>query len=184
MRHLVSRTPWIVIVGVLVCSCGTMPPPLPNVAGLPPDAVAFEYVVERGCLPYLLGETGRDKRLRLQYHPPSPIPDLVEPPRSFWTIGFPVGPRAVLSRGFCSISGSGHDFDTYRAATELALFRKFGASIDDDGRIGYQAVLPGQVTGCRGFVRYTYYPQPHWGGFQLELYRVANCASDPLKING
>jgi hypothetical protein len=194
----VDRSPLVVMACVLAGGCASITPPLPNPAGLPPDALALEYVVEHGCLPYLMGEKLQDPALRVYFVPPSPIPDPFEVrDPGHWTVGFNLGLKAVLSQNFCHVSFSGTNFDAYRAATDMAFFNKFGPGIDDDGRSTYKTVLPGQIIGCRGSVRYSYAPlprgfnvqlhpdpHPHWVRVELDLYRLKDCASDPMRFKG
>ena len=78
----------------------------------------------------------------------------------------------------------GRDVAAYRAATEIALRRRFGPAVNAGAPSGYAPILPGQITGCQARLRYTYYPHPTGAMFSVEFYRVADCAHDPMRTTG
>ena len=174
---------------LLAASCAAAPS-LPNPANLPPRALALQQVVERGCLPYLLGEKSEAAAMRsagLHHVVPPPIPVLSEvlelpKPLPRWEANVPFGPGALASRNYCSTNNPAGAFDANREAVEEALLHKLGPATEDDSRSAYKAVLPGQITGCRGGIHYTFYPRPRGGRFELDLYRVPECSQDRTRI--
>ena len=147
----------------------------------------LQRAIERGCLPYIFGEKTEGEAMRsagLNHIRPLPIGLVPGDHDPFWAGGFPISVVAHIGRGSCNVHMKGRAIAAYRAATEAALKRRFGAGMAEDGRAGYEAVVPGQVTGCRDGVRYTYYREPKLSGFTVETYRVADCARDPLRGAG
>jgi len=173
------------IVACLAAGGCASTPPIPNPTGLPPDALRLEYVLGRGCLPYVLGHLSEDEAMRgvgLTRIRPI-IPGLMPGDNApFWSGG--VALRVNVGGGVCNTALHGRNVDAYRAATEAALHRGLGADPATDGRTAYKAILPGQVTGCHQAIRYTFYPEPKWHGFSVELYRVPDCAHDLMRARG
>ncbi|WP_297696820.1 hypothetical protein [Phenylobacterium sp.] len=169
----------------LLAGCAALTPPIPNPAGVPPEALTLEYVLDRGCLAYLLGEkTEREamRGLRLNYIRPmfSMDPGGSDP---YWAGAYPGLANVRVSPGLCDINIHGRDVAAYRAAAERVFQRRLGADPGQDARSGYKAWVTGQATGCRHGLRYTYYPSPGRPFFSVDISR-ADCATDPLRAAG
>jgi hypothetical protein len=161
----------------MLAGCAFLRAPIANPEGLPDDAQTLRYVLDRGCFAYMLGEKSEADAmhaLRLTHHGPGL--NLTPPGPPFWLGSYPGLSNVVAGRDSCSVNMRGRDADAYRTATELVLKRRFGDAqpLSDPA---YPAVLPGQRTGCRRSVRYTYYPDRV--GFSVDLNRV-DCAADPM----
>jgi hypothetical protein len=177
---------WLAAVGssaaALAGGCAFLTPPIPNPAGLPSDALTLQYVLDRGCFPYLLGEmseTAAMRGLRLTHHGPGL--SLTPPGPPMWLGSYPGLSNVVVGPRSCSVHIHGSHIEVYRAATQTVLRRRFGAAVEDDAHAGYAAALPGQVTACRGGLRYTYYQERGRPWFSVDVNRVADCANDPLR---
>jgi hypothetical protein len=179
---------WCVAVAcVAVSGCALGTPPIANPNGLPADALTLEYVLERGCLPYMLGHMTEQQAMRgVGLNHIQPIVPLLVPGGNapFWARGNALQVTARVGRDICHVHIKGRNFAAYGEATKAALRRTFGAEAASDGGSGYRAWVPGQITGCRQGVRYTYYQEPKSNGFSVENYRVADCAHDPLRMPG
>lgn len=182
-----KRTSVVLIAGVAASGCAFNTAPIANPNRLPPDAVALEYVLDRGCLPYVLGRMTEQDAMRgvglnrIQPIVPGLVPGDGAP---YWTGGYAGAPRVNLGGGVCNVGVRGRNLAAYRMATEAALHRTLGTETAADGRAGYRTWVPGQITGCGEAVRYTYYPQPNGKGFSVELTRVSDCARDPQRSAG
>jgi hypothetical protein len=162
----------------LLAGCAFLRAPIANPEGLTDDAQTLRYVLDRGCFAYMLGEKSEGEAMRaLQLTHHGPGFSLTPPGPPFWLGSYPGLSNVVVGKDSCSVNMRGRSADTYRTATELVLRRRFGDAppVSDPA---YAAILPGQRTGCRRDVRYTYYPDRV--GFSVDLNRV-NCASDPLR---
>jgi hypothetical protein len=173
----------IVLTFGLVGACAFLTPPIPNPAGLPSDALTLQYVLDQGCFPYMLGEkseTAAMHGLRLNHFGPGP--SLTPPGPPHWLGSYPGLSTVVVGRDSCSVVIHGSNIAAYRTATQIVLRRRFGpAVVEQDAQSGYAQVLPGQITGCRGGLRYTYYQDRGRPWFSVDMNRVADCATDPLR---
>jgi hypothetical protein len=160
-----------------------MMPPIPNPEGLPPEALTLEYILDEGCLPYILGqktERAAMEGLRLTHHNP-PSFGLSLPPPPMWRGSYPGLSNVVVGRTICSLNIRGGNIASYRVAAQRALHHRLGPSVGHEADQGYRSVLPGQITGCQNGVRYSYYQQGDRPFFSVELNRVADCAKDPMR---
>jgi hypothetical protein len=172
----------VAALALMVTGCVAQTPPISNPNGLPAEALTLEYLVRDGCLPYALGLKSEDEAMRsVRLNRFKPLLGL-EPGDTapFWQGSYSGRPRVNVGRGVCNTIIHGADVDAYRTATEIALRRGFGGSADD-GRADYKVRVPGQITGCRNGVHYTFYPTDGRGRFEVDLSRVADCIHDPLK---
>lgn len=164
-------------VSVLLSGC--LHAPIENPDGQPEDALTLRYLLDQACFAVLLdGKAVTDAmdgvRLRkiTQY-------SFVGSPAVLWVGGYPGLSAVHAGPGLCVIAMHGPNLPAYRRATAEVLRARLGADAAEDARSGYKVVLPGQVTGCRRSIRYTYY-EPKPSGFEVTLTRVPDCASDPL----
>jgi hypothetical protein len=97
--------------------------------------------------------------------------------------GFPAELRVNTGKGVCNTVLHGRDVAAYRAAAQRAIDLTLAPGASDDGRAEYRQWVPGQITGCRQDIRYTYYEDDRRGYFSVELTRVA-CENDPLRAAG
>jgi hypothetical protein len=159
---------------LLAGGCQTAPGP--NPAGLPEEARTLEYILDRGCLPYVLGAKTENEAMRgvgLTHHgPPWTFVDPPGPPR--WLGVYAGLSNVVVGRDICRIhmKGAGN-FAAYRAATQSVLRRRLGAAVDQDANSGSRQVLPGQITGCHEGFSYTYYATRRI--FSVDLRPAATC---------
>ena len=182
-----KRTSVALVASIVASGCALGTPPIANPAGLPADALRLEYVLEGGCLPYVLGQlTEADAMHGVGLNHIRPIvPGLVPGDNApYWAGGFAGALRVNVGRGVCNVVVRGRDFAAYRAATEAALHRTLGADVTAGGRSNYRAWVPGQITGCDQGIRYSYYQLPKGNGFSVELSRVSDCARDPMRATG
>ena len=180
------RREWRVFVllsPALCAGCAYLTPPIPNPDRAAPEALTLEYVLDRGCFAYLLdgkSETAAMRGLRLNHMGPGL--SLTPPGPPSWRGGYAGLSNVVVGRDSCSVNMRGRDSPDYRAATQTVLRRRFGPEISEDGRSGYRAWLPGQVTACRRGLRYTYYENARGTIFSVDINRV-DCGRDPLRPN-
>ena len=166
----------------MVGACAFLTPPIPNPAGLPSDALTLQYVLDQGCFPYMLGEkseTAAMRGLRLNHFGPGL--SLTPPGPPHWLGSYPGLSGVVVGRDSCSVVIHGSNIAAYRTATQMALRRRFGPAVEQDAESGYAPVLPGQITVCRGGLRYTYYQNPGHPLFSVDLSRIADCGTDPMR---
>lgn len=171
-----ARLALCVAVSAAVPVAGCQTAPGPNPAGLPEEARTLEYILDRGCLPYVLGAKTEKEAMRgvgLTHHGPSLT--FVDPPGPPTWLGLYAGlSNVVVGRDICSIhmKGAGN-FAAYRTAAQAVLRRRLGAAVDQDANSGYRQVLPGQITGCHEGVSYTYYATRRI--FSVDLRPAATC---------
>jgi hypothetical protein len=147
------------------------------------DALRLESLLAQGCAPYLLGRKSEDDAMRsvsLNHIHPLPIGLMPGDNAPYWTSGLPGKLRVNVGAGVCNIALHGRDVAAYRAAAQRGVDLALGPGGADDGQSEYRQWMPGQVTGCRRDVRYTYYEDERRGVFSVELTRVA-CAHDPMR---
>jgi len=171
----------VAALALLLAGCATQRAPMSNPNGLPPDALTLEYLVERGCMPYALGQKTVDEAMRgvgLKGFQ-SPFGLMPGDTAPHWRGHYAGNPLVNINRGVCNTIIHGPNVDAYRTATETALRRGLGGTAADDGRSAYKAWVPGQITGCREGVRYTFYENS--SGFEVDLTRIADCAHDRLR---
>jgi hypothetical protein len=162
--------------GVLAALAGCGTAPIANPDGLSAHALTLEYVLDRGCFAYLLGEKSERAAMRgvgLSHQGPSLA--LIDPPGPpMWR-----GPYAGLSNVVagprsCSVNMYGGRDPGYRAAAQSVLRRRLGEAVDQDAPSPDAPPLRGKVTGCHGGVGYAYYATPRI--FSVDL-RRADCAA-------
>ena len=147
------------------------------------DALRLEAVVARGCVPFLLGAKTEAEAMRsvaLNHIHPLPIGLMPGDSAPYWTRGLAQRLRVNVGGQVCNVVLHGRDVAAYRAAAQRAIDLALAVGGPDDGRSQYRQWVPGQVTGCRGDVRYSYYEDEPRGVFSVELTRVA-CAHDPMR---
>jgi len=175
--------PWLicsgVVISILLSSC--MTPPIANPNGLSPDALTLEYVLDRGCFPYILGEKTENEAMRgIGLNQQAPRFQVFLPPGSpTWNGLYPGLSNVVVGRASCSVNMKRSNTAEYRAVTKAVLRRRFGPAVEQDALSGYKAVLPGQVTGCHHGVRYTFYENPRGTIFSVDLNRV-DCTNESI----
>jgi hypothetical protein len=147
------------------------------------DALRLESLVAQGCAPYLLGWKTEGEAMRsvaLNHIHPLPLGLMPGDNAPYWTSGLPGTLRVNVGGGVCNIVLHGRDAPAYRMAAQRAVDRALGPGAPDDGRSEYRQWVPGQVTGCRRDIRYSYYEDERRGRFWVELTHVA-CAHDPMR---
>jgi hypothetical protein len=141
-------------------------PPIPNPAGLPADALSLQYVLDRGCFPFVLGEKSESSAMKSIGLTKVTSYTLVGSNDSMWIGRFPGVSSVHATSGSCHIHVMGRNTQAYRAVTIDVLRRRVGADPEADGNLArYTAWFPGQVTSCRKGVRYSYYAVSPGGGF-------------------
>jgi hypothetical protein len=161
------------LAGALVSGCMTIPPPISNPTGLSAEALTLAYVLDRGCLPYLLGEKTEDQAmrpLRLSHVYPLELPFDPSPPSGpHWVGPYPGGPFVGVYGPDCTIIATGGDVADYRTVIQRVLDRRLGPASRSD--FANFAGLPGRLTGCRMGLHYAYFQERRWFGssFHLEL---------------
>jgi hypothetical protein len=147
------------------------------------DALRLESLVAQGCAPYLLGRKSEVEAMRgvaLNHIHPLPLGLMPGDDAPYWTSGLPGTLRVNVGAGICNIVLHGRDAAAYRAAAQRAVDLALGPGGPDERQSEYRQWLPGQVTGCRRDVRYSYYEDERRGRFSVELTRVA-CEHDPMR---
>jgi hypothetical protein len=170
-------------VAILSGGCGSMAEPSAGPPRLAGDAERLEDVVARGCLPYLLGQKAEQDAMRaVRLNHIYPLPIGLDPGETapYWTSGFAQKLLVRTGKGVCNTVLRGRDVAAYRDAAQRAVDLTLTPGGSDDGRSQYRQWVPGQITGCRGDIRYSYYEDERRGYFSVELATVA-CAHDPLR---
>ena len=155
----------------------------PTPPSLGRDALRLESLVAQGCVPYLLGrktEVDAMRGVALNHIHPPPLGLMPGDAAPYWTSGLPGKLRVNVGAGVCNIVLHGRDVRAYRAAAQRGIDLALAPGAADDGQSEYRQWVPGQVTGCRRDIRYTYYEDERRGRFSIELTRVA-CEHDPLR---
>lgn len=176
------RASCVVALALGLAGCITQSAPISNPAGLPAEALTLEYVVSRACAPYVLGQKSEQEAMRgVQLTRIKPLFGLMPGDTvPFWQGAYPGRPRVNVGGQVCNTIVRGASDDAFRTAAEAAVRRGLGAgSIQEDGRAEYETLVPGQITGCREGVRYTFYRG--WGGFDVDLTGGVSCAHDLMK---
>jgi hypothetical protein len=113
----------LVMLGALTGSCAAMMPAIPNPDGLPANALTLQHVLDRGCLPYILGRASEQQAmssLRLN-HIRSIMPSFLGPPPPMWMGSYPGLSNVLVGPQSCSINMHRGDVESYRRATRAAL---------------------------------------------------------------
>ena len=186
MRSFV-RSAAVLLVGAAIISsgCGSAEP-VSGPPALPKAALRLESIVARGCLPYLLGRKSETDALRgVGLNHIHPLPFGLEPgdDAPFWSSGLPGELRVNVGGPVCNVVMRGRDVAAFRAAAQRAVDLTLAPGSADGAPSSYRQWVPGQITGCRQGIRYTYYEDDRRGRFSVELTRVA-CDRDPLRLAG
>jgi hypothetical protein len=182
---LLARSAVGCLASVAILSGGSVSTSEPA-AGPTKDALRLETVVARGCLQYLLGQKAeKDAMLGVGLNHIHPLPIGLEPGDNapFWTSGLPGELRVNVGGEVCNVVLRGRDVAAYRAAAQRAVDLALGPGAANDAPSHYRQWVPGQITGCRRGIRYSYYEDKRRGRFSVELTRVA-CDRDPLRQAG
>lgn len=170
------------LVSPALSACAVLSAPIVNPEGLPREAQTLQYVLDQACFRYMLGEASEVEAMRgLRLNHFGPGLSFMPPGPPHWLGSYPGLANLVVGRDSCSVHIHGRDVAAYRAATQRVLRRRFGPGVERDGGSGYKALVPGQITGCREGLRYSYYPEPRSSSrFSVDLNRIADCKTDPF----
>ena len=166
-----------------LADCAT-PAPLRSPGGLSAEAASLGYLIDMGCLPYMLGEKTETQAMggaRLSHNQPLWIPfdpDWPGPP--YWSGRYRGLSEIDVGPTFCNIKMKAGDAAEFRSVTRSMLARRFGPGIDQE-QAGYRTWTAGAITGCHAGVWYSYYAvssRPS-GPFAVEFAHM-NC--DQIRI--
>lgn len=155
------RQTFVVWTALILSACASESLPVPNSNGLSPEAQSLSYILDQGCLPYVLGQKSEKEAMEgIGLRKQANFNPLVSLPPQ-WT-GRYTGVAAVTVEKFaCYFHVSGRHQAEYLKITTTVLHERLGADADQDARSTvYTKYVPGEIKGCSRGVQYTYYPSP------------------------